>query len=90
MSEAPKRPFIPPHYPKSFVVFTIAGLTGLAFGGLAILSFYVKSDVLRFIGTAGFFVCWATMAGAFIIFLPRSWSGKYRNLPPRPWKDQIW
>ena len=90
MIEGSKRPFIPPHYPKSLVIFTIAGFIGLAFGGLAILGFYVKSDVLRFIGTAGFLVSWATMAGTFIIFLPRVWSGKYRNLPPRAWKDQIW
>ena len=85
-----KRPFIPPNYPKSFVVCVIAGLIGLLFGGIAFLGAWLESVLLQNVGRFGFFASWAVAAAMFIIFLPRSWAGKYRDLQVRPWKDQVW
>jgi len=85
-----ERAFIPPDYPKSFVLFIIAALIGLVFGGIAMLGAWLQITLLEFVGRSGFVACWAIAAAMFIIFLPRSWAGKYRGLPARPWKEQVW
>jgi hypothetical protein len=82
--------FIPPNYPKSFIVFVIAVLTGLVSGGILILRAWLESALLETIGRLAFFACSAVAAAMFAVFLPGSWTGKYRDLPSRPWKEQVW
>jgi len=84
------RPFIPANYPKSFVLFVLAGLGGLAAGGLTFLGFWIGSVLLENLGRLLFFGCWAAAAAMFVVFLPRAWSGRYRNLPAKPWREQVW
>ena len=85
-----KRAFIPPNYPKSFVVFVISVLIGLVFGGIAILGVRLQITFLEYAGRSGFIASWTVAAAMFIVFLPRSWAGKYRELPAKPWKEQLW
>ena len=83
-------PFIPRDYPKSFVTGILAGLGGLLSGGVTFLGIWVEIGVLETLGKLLFFVCWATAVVMLAIFIPRSWAGRYRGLPPRPWKEQVW
>ena len=84
------QPFIPPNYPRSFVIGICAILSGLAAGVVSVFGYWTGINLLGEIGRLLFFVCWVVGAAMFIIFIPNAWAGKYRNLPPRVWKDQVW
>jgi hypothetical protein len=85
------KPFIPRDKPKSWVLFICAGLIGLlAFGPVIGLGIYLETNWLRRMGVAGFFVCWCVMAVSGVISVVGGLSGRYRNLEPKDWKDQVW
>ena len=85
-----KHTFIPSNYPKSLIILVIAGLSGLASGGVAFVGVWLRIPHLEVIGRFGFFACWIVMAIMFVVFLPKAWGGEYRGLAPRPWKEQVW
>jgi hypothetical protein len=84
-------PFIPRDKPKAWVIFICAGLIAvLGFGPLMFIGEWLQIGVLEWIGTTGFLLCWATAAAMSVILIPNTFAGKYRNLQPRPWKEQVW
>jgi hypothetical protein len=89
-NEAVKRTFIPPNYPKSFIIAMSAVMLALAAGGVAFLGYWLESAALVTIARYAFFACWGVATVMFVIFIPNTWAGKYRNLPSRPWRDQVW
>jgi len=82
--------FMPRNYPKSSVIFVIAILSGLASSGVAFLGGWLEVAPVETLGRIGFFAAWTVAALMFAVFLPNSWTGKYRDLPSRPWKEQVW
>ena len=84
------RPFIPRDKPKSFVIFSLAGLVGLGAGlvgyGLGSLGF----EGGQWVAIAIFTVCWAVGAGALLLYTVQYLSGAYEKLEPRPWSEQKW
>ena len=85
------RPFIPQDKPKSWVIFVLAVLIGLlVFGPIGFLGAYFEVTELYLLAAFGFMSCWLVAAVTLIVFFAKLISGKYRNLPPRPWSDQVW
>lgn len=85
------RPFIPRDKPKSFVVFICAGLLGLLiFGPIAFLGGLREISAIYYLGAGGFVVCWTVMAINMLVFFVGLIGGKYRDLQPRAWKEQVW
>ena len=85
------RAFIPANKPKSWVVFICACLMGLlVFGPIAAAGSIWGLSALYAIGYAGFIVTWCVGAASFIVFALGLVSGKYRELSPRSWRDQVW
>ncbi len=91
MSNAEKRPFIPRDKPKSWIVFIIAALVALFFGGPILfistiydLSFALKLGIIIFASacTVGI-VMWCVFAVGML-------RGKYGSLDERPWSEQVW
>jgi uncharacterized membrane protein len=65
-------------------------LAGLGAGGLAILGIVNNILFLEYLGRMLIFVCWAVVMVCLSIGIPGAWSGKYRNLPEKPWREQLW
>jgi len=85
------KPFIPRDKPKSWVVFICAGLLAvLVFGPLLFLAKFVDSGALFSVGAAGLFVCGGSMILSWPVFMIGLLMGKYKNLPEKEWKDQVW
>jgi hypothetical protein len=85
-----KRPFIPANFPKSFVIGICALLSGLVAGGLMMVGHWTGVSAVLEVARILFFACWAVAAIMFLIYIPNTWTGKYRNLPSRPWREQVW
>ena len=84
-------PFIPRDKPKSWVIFICAGLIGLlGFGPLMFIGAWLHIRLIEWLGNTGFVLSWATMAAMSPILIANTFTGKYRNLKPRPWKEQVW
>lgn len=84
-------PFIPRDKPKSLVVFICAGLSALlVFAPIIGMGIYFGTNWLRQVGVLGFVACWGVMAVSGVVSTLRNWSGYYKNLVPRDWKDQVW
>lgn len=86
-----KKSFIPRDKPKTWVICVSSSLIALLVTAPTILAgVYLGSDFLKGVGVAGFLLCWATLAVSGVVFACRMLTGKYRNIEPREWKDQIW
>lgn len=84
-------PFIPRDKPKSWVVVICASLCGLlVFGPFLGLAIFLDSSGLRYFGILGFTTCWVAAAVSGIIAILGIFSGRYKRLVARDWKDQIW
>jgi hypothetical protein len=90
MARTEKRPFIPRDKPKSFVVFTLAGFTGLAAGLLAFALGWAGFDIAFAIARALFVVCWFVGALFLLVFFVQTILGVYKDLEPKPWREQKW
>lgn len=85
------QPFIPRDKPKSWVLFVCAGLSALlVFAPIIGLGILVEAHWVRLLGIVGFVMCWYVMAVAGVIAAVGSFSGRYRDLSTKDWKDQIW
>ena len=85
-----KKPFIPLDKPKSWVIFICASLLSIAFGllGFVIAMFGLK--LIAIFPIALFAVCWFIGAISWLVFIFGLISGRYINLKPKPWSEQIW
>ena len=84
------KPFIPRDKPKSWVVFVLSGLIGLAFGLCAFASASQGWLTAKTIFSVGFILCWAIGAAAVITCAHGMLTGRYGNIQDRPWEDQVW
>ena len=83
--------FIPKNKPKSWVVGICAGLLGmLVFGPLGFLAAALEFRPLSYLAIVGFIVCWCAFAAMWLVFAVKFLSGRYRDLPARDWKEQVW
>ena len=84
------KPFIPRDKPKSWVVFVLSALLGLAFGLCAFAAASYGWPTAKAICIAGFAACWAAGALAGITCGIGMATGRYGNLQEKPWRDQVW
>jgi hypothetical protein len=54
------------------------------------LGAYIESVPLLSIGKVGFVLCFLAAFVAGPVFISGLISGKYKNLPAKSWKDQVW
>jgi hypothetical protein len=83
-------PFIPSDKPRFFVVFILAALAGFGVGVLAFISDWTGLVHLGNILKVAFAGCWAVAAFCWCGFDLGLVLGRYRDLQPRPWKEQVW
>lgn len=88
MSE--KRPFIPTDKPKSWVLFILACLTGIAIGLIAFIAAYNELNVVAKIVSPFFFICWLIAAVNWFIFMFGLLTGRYKKIEHRSWNEQVW
>jgi len=83
------RSFIPRDKPRSWVIFMCSILLGLVvLGPLLFLTAGIR--VIYDLVVAGFGLCAIVAIFAWFVFFVGLLGGKYRNLPERPWKEQVW
>ena len=87
---ARKEPFIPPDKPRFWVVFILAGLTGLGVGILAFISDWAGLVQLGNVLKVAFAICWVVAAFCWCGFAAGLVMGRYRQLKSLPWKEQVW
>ena len=88
MSE--KRPFIPNDKPRFWVLFVLAGLSGMAVG---LVGFGAAWFELRWLALPMMFLfvcCWLVAAISWFGYVFGFLTGRYRNLSSRPWAEQVW
>lgn len=84
------KPFFPLDKPRSWVIFVSATLLGLAIGLTAFAAAWFDVTLRRILATSLFVACWLVAAVCWCIFMIRQGAGRYRDIEPKPWKDQIW
>ena len=85
-----ERPFIPLDRPRLWVVTVLAGLNYMA---IALLTFAVSHFEIKWLNGASIGIlglAWLIFAGSMIGYSIRAAMGKYKNIKPRPWREQIW
>ena len=86
-----RRLLLPENKPKSWVLFLDGLLLGLlVFAPLAFAGFHFEIVPLFLFASFGVAVCWLTAAFMGFRFAASLAAGRYRNLQPLPWKDQVW
>ena len=90
MTSTAKRPFIPRDKPKSFVIFTLAGLAGLGVGLLAFAFAWFGFQPGYLAATGLFVVCWVVGALFLLLFAIQSIAGGYKDIQPKSWREQKW
>ena len=88
MSEA--KPFLPLDKPRSWVIGICAGLAGMAVGLVGFVFAWQGIKVIQAIAIGLFIICWVTFAVSWLVFVVRLISGRYSNLQPKPWSEQVW
>ena len=84
------KPFIPRDKPKSWVIGILGVLIGLGGGLTGFIGAGMKIAPLYYLGISVFVVCWIAAFPSMLFFVFRNFSGRYRNLEERNWKDQLW
>ena len=84
------RPFIPPNMPRSLVVAILSGLAGMFSGIVGAGAAWLGWPLILGAAVAAFAVFWCVMAASGLFFLLRLATGRYRDLDPRPWREQLW
>jgi hypothetical protein len=83
-------PFFPTDKPRSWVIAVSSGLLGLLMGLCAFGADWFEFQFLKTIFVYGFVACWVTLAIFGLILLVGLVSGKYQEIEPRPWSEQVW
>ena len=85
-----RRPFIPRDKPRSWVIFTLAGLVGFGCGlcafGAASQGWLAAKAVL----TAAFLTSWGVMVVSGAVLGVGMLTGRYKKVRDKPWRDQVW
>ena len=84
------QPFIPRDKPKSWVIFALSALLGLAFGLCAFAAAWYDWPIAKGIFATGFAACWAVAALAGVTCGIGMVLGRYGDLEEKPWRDQVW
>ena len=84
------RAFIPRDKPKSWVIAVVACMTGFGIGVVAFLLALNGLPVAMDVARPMFLFCWAVGAAAGVSFLLGLFTGRYRRVEEKPWRDQIW
>ncbi len=85
-----KRPFIPRDKPRFWVLFVLAGLSGMGVGLIGFGAAWFEQRWLASPMMLLFACCWLVAAVSWLGFIFGLLTGRYRNLSPRPWAEQIW
>jgi len=88
MSET--KPFIPRDKPRSWVIGVLAGLSGLGVGLIAFAAAALSIEWVKVVAITLFVACWATFAVSWLVFVSGLITGRYANLEPRNWSEQLW
>ena len=84
-------PFIPRGKPKSWVLFILFLLIALLIAGPAMfLGGYLNINVIQWLGTTMFVVCWIISFTSWLVFFGGMLSGKYRDIKEQEWNKQAW
>ena len=77
--------------PKSFILFIVASLLALLlFAPMAIFGLSFEKVPVFLAGTAGVAVTALTGAFMAMLFAAGLYAGRYRDLHPAPWREQVW
>jgi len=85
-----RKPFIPRDKPRSWIVFVLSVLLGLAFGLCAFAAGSYGWSIAKTVLTTGFAACSGVAALAGITCGIGMATGRYGNLQEKPWRDQVW
>lgn len=85
-----RRPFIPRDKPKSGVIFILACLVGLAIGLVGFAAAWAGISWLKSIFMLLFFTCWLVAAASWFVLMFGMLTGRYRNMQPKEWREQLW
>ncbi len=80
--------FVPRNKPKSWVVFQLAFLIGIV-ASLLIFLAPIPSGRGSVLHTL-FLAAWAVALVAAVVYAHGFFSGRYRSLQPRAWREQVW
>ena len=61
--------------------------------GVGLIGFLAGMAEIRAISLVAaliFVACWCVAVLSWLLFTVRWVTGRYRNLQPRPWREQIW
>lgn len=84
------KPFIPNDKPKSWVIFILAGLIGLAVGLVGFAAAWAGISWLKRAAIFIFVLCWLVSAATWLVFIFGLLTGRYKNIQPREWSEQLW
>ena len=84
------KPFIPRDKPRSWVVFICSGLLGMAVGVVGFGFAWLGIKIIQAIAIALFILCWVICAISWLVFIFSLVSGRYSNLQPKSWSEQVW
>ncbi len=84
------KPFIPKDKPKSWVIFILAGLIGLAVGLVGFAAAWAGISWLKGAAIFIFVLCWLVSAATWLVFIFGLLTGRYKNIQPREWGEQLW
>lgn len=85
-----KKPFIPRDKPKSWVIAILGSLIGLGGGLIGFVGAGMKVVPLYYFGVSIFVVCWVITFPTMLFFVIRNFSGCYKKLEEKNWKEQVW
>lgn len=88
--EKVKKPFIPRDKPKSWVIAILGVLIGLGGGLMGFVGAGMNIMLLYYLGVSIFFICWIVAFPTMLFFIFRNFSGCYRKLEEKNWREQIW
>jgi hypothetical protein len=82
---------VPQDKPKSLLTFLAGLLVGLfVFVPMIIAGLSLERVMLMLAGAAGLAVVWLPAAFMALLFTARLAAGFYREIQPRPWREQVW
>lgn len=82
---------IPGALPKSLILFLAGLLAGLlVFLPLVFVGLSLEKIGMFLTGTAGIAVSWLTAAFMGFLFAAGLYAGRYKEIRPLPWREQVW
>jgi len=77
--------------PKSLVIFVLAIMFSVIIAGpIIFVGAEFEKVLVENIGTTLFFLGWVVGALFWFVYMGGLFSGKYKHLQERKWKEQLW